>query len=309
MGKHRILITGATGVTGGHAIRQLAKTNFHLRALVHRMDERSEALEKMGVEIFIGDIGNFNDVRTALTDVDRAYFVYPIRPGLVEATVQFGQAALEAGVGYIVNMSQISARPDATSKAAFAHWLSERVLDRTGIKVTHLRPTFFAEWMTRTAPMLARGNVVYLPFGGGQHAAITGTDQGGVIAALLANPEAHAGNTYTLVGAQESTPSEMVAKLGQAIGKDLTYQQIPASAFCDPIKQQIRDQNPDRSEAELATPLADINFLAQHLTEVAKDYSEGKFAGLNTSVADITGRPAQTLEMFFQENRAVFEFE
>ena len=32
------------------------------------------------------------------------------------------------------------------SHAAFNHWIEERLLDRTGIPTTHLRPTFFAEW-------------------------------------------------------------------------------------------------------------------------------------------------------------------
>jgi NAD(P)H dehydrogenase (quinone) len=45
-------------------------------------------------------------------------------------------------------MSQISARREAGSLAARQHWLAERLLDRTGLRTTHLRPTFFAEWLT-----------------------------------------------------------------------------------------------------------------------------------------------------------------
>ena len=43
-----------------------------------------------------------------LSGVQRAYFVYPIRPGILQATAYFAQAAKEAGVDGIVNMSQIS---------------------------------------------------------------------------------------------------------------------------------------------------------------------------------------------------------
>jgi methylmalonyl-CoA mutase cobalamin-binding subunit len=49
--------------------------------------------------------------------VQRAYFCYPINPGLVQGTAQFAQAAKEAGVE-VVNMSQKSARSDAKSEAA-----------------------------------------------------------------------------------------------------------------------------------------------------------------------------------------------
>jgi uncharacterized protein YbjT (DUF2867 family) len=47
----------------------------------------------------------------------------------VEATANFVQADSEAGVHAVVNMSQISARREATSNAARAHWLAERLLD------------------------------------------------------------------------------------------------------------------------------------------------------------------------------------
>jgi hypothetical protein len=64
--------------------------------------------------------------------VNRAYFVYPIRPGLVQATAQFAQSAKEAGVEAIVNMPQVSARADATSHCARDHWLGERIFDWSG---------------------------------------------------------------------------------------------------------------------------------------------------------------------------------
>ena len=80
--------------------------------------------------------------------VSGAYFCYPIRAGLLDATVTFAQAATENGVRSVVDMSQISARREARSNAARQHWLAERVLERTGLLTTHLRPTFFAEWLT-----------------------------------------------------------------------------------------------------------------------------------------------------------------
>jgi len=91
--------------------------------------------------------------------VDRAYFVYPIRPGLVQATAQFAQGAIDAGVGAIVNMSQISARPDAASHSAQEHWLAEQVFNWSGLKVAHIRPTYFAEWLLYLAPMIRRSHV------------------------------------------------------------------------------------------------------------------------------------------------------
>src|SRR5260370_42628065 len=126
MAETRFLITGATGATGGATAGQLLEKGRCVRAFVHREDERSEELRKRGAEIFVGDLLDFDVVREALKGVNRAYFVYPIRPGLVQATAQFAQSAIEAGVEAIVNMSQASARRDAKSHSARDHCLCER---------------------------------------------------------------------------------------------------------------------------------------------------------------------------------------
>src|SRR6202030_493898 len=147
MTQKKFLITGATGATGGYAVRQLLEKRHAVRVLAHRRDQRSEQVEKSGAEVVFGDLLDFDSVRAALSGVQRAYFCYPISPGLVQATAQFAQAAKEAGVEVIVNMSQISARGDSKSDAARQHWLSERVFDWSGVPTVHLRPTFFAEWL------------------------------------------------------------------------------------------------------------------------------------------------------------------
>jgi hypothetical protein len=126
MSSGKILITGATGDTGGYAIEQLLQKGHEVRALVHRPDDRSKRLEDNGVEVVAGDYLDLDAMRTAVKGASLAYFVYPIRPGIIQATAYFAQAAREAGVEAIVNMSQISAREDARSHAAGDHWVAER---------------------------------------------------------------------------------------------------------------------------------------------------------------------------------------
>src|SRR5262249_39815691 len=111
-----------------------------LRKGAHRQDDRAKRLQGLGAEVVFGDFLNLDDVRAALRGVAGAYFCYPIRPGIIQATAIFAQAAKEAGVACVVNMSQISAREDAKSHAAQDHWLAERVFDWSGLTVVHLRP-------------------------------------------------------------------------------------------------------------------------------------------------------------------------
>jgi NAD(P)H dehydrogenase (quinone) len=202
-----VLVTGATGNTGGYAIDALGKLNVSVRAMVRKDDERAARLRAPGVEVVFGDLLDIDSVRSAMEGASAAYFVYPLLPGLVDATAYFAQAAREAGLRSIVNMSQISARRESKSHQARDHWISERVFDWSGVPVTHLRPTFFAQWLTytymRVRRDIAEKGLISLPFGNGRHAPIAAEDQGRVISAILANPAPHSGKTYKLFGPVE----------------------------------------------------------------------------------------------------------
>ena len=305
------LITGATGATGSDTVRQLLEKQHAVRVLAHRPDERSEQLQKVGAEVVFGDFLDFDSVRAALSGVRRAYFCYPISPGLAQATAQFAQAAKEAGVEVIVNMSQISARGDAKSQAARQHWLSERVFDWSGVPTVHLRPTFFAEWLLYLAPIIRQGKIL-APFSTtGRHAPVAAEDQARVIVAILQNPTAHAGNTYPLFGPVELTYPEIAAIISRAIGKEVTYQQVPIEQFAEIYSGRPKTPAQNTAMAMYSDQGAHTGgsakiFLMQHLHEVAIDHCNGIFAGTNNYIAEIGGRQPMTVEQFVNRNREAF---
>jgi NAD(P)H dehydrogenase (quinone) len=294
----KVLVTGATGDTGRATVDELLARGHQVRALAHGQDERSKKLQDRGVEVVYGDLLDFGQLKAALNGVKRAYFVYPIRPGILQATAYFAQAAKEAGVDGIVNMSQISAREDAKSHAATDHWLSERVFDWSGVTVAHIRPTYFAEWLLYLAPMIKAGRL-HVPFGTGKHAPIAAEDQGRVIAGILEDPAPHAGKVYPLFGPVEYTYRETAQVLSRVLGKGVEYKQVDFEEFKTTLqaggkasaKGRARDGN---------------DFLFQHLREVAIDHQNGIFAGTNDLVEKIGGRPPMTLEEFINKNRAAF---
>src|SRR6266704_4965121 len=200
MAQKQFLVTGATGHTGGYAVVRLLERGHAVRALAHREDDRSKRLEKMGAEVLIGDVLNFNDVRTALGGIRGAYFVYPLSPTLVQATAIFAQAAKEAEVAIVANMSQWNSRPSAKSPATINHWLSEQVFDWSPVPVAHLRATIFSEWLLWVARAMRQG-VMKMPWDANSRWSPVATeDLAQVIVAILENPAAHRGKTYSLCG-------------------------------------------------------------------------------------------------------------
>jgi NAD(P)H dehydrogenase (quinone) len=289
----KVLVTGATGDTGRATIDELLARGHQVRALAHGQDDRSKKLQERGVEVVFGDLLDFGQVRAALDGVQRAYFVYPIRPGILQATAYFAQAAKEAGVDGIVNMSQKSAREDAKSHAATDHWLSERVFDWSGLTVAHIRPTYFAEWLLYLAPMIKAG-MLHVPFGTGKHAPIAALDQGRVIVGILEDPAPHKGGIYPLFGPVEYTYQETARVLSRVLGKNVQYKQIDFDEFSKTLQASGKSAGRENS------------FLFQHLKEVAIDHQNGIFEGTNDLVEKLGGRPPMTLEAFIEKHRVAF---
>lgn len=212
-----------------------------VRAFVHERDARSRYLEDLGAEVVDGDLQDFDAVSAAMVGVTAAYFCYPISPGgLLQATALFAQAASEAGVQAGVNMSQISARREAASNAARQHWIAERLLDRTALVTTHLRPTFFLEWINWTWVRRDTEGILRLPFADGRHAPIGGRDQAKVIAATLQNPASHDRQIYPLFGAEELDYYGIADKVQHALGLPVRYEPIDIPVFLRPRPHTAR---------------------------------------------------------------------
>lgn len=79
MSKTDILVSGATGRTGGAAIDELLQLGKKVRAYVRSDDDRAKALRKRGVEIAVGDFTDIDDIRAAMEGIRSAYFLHPNR--------------------------------------------------------------------------------------------------------------------------------------------------------------------------------------------------------------------------------------
>lgn len=285
------LITGVTGATGGAAARELHKQGRRVRGLIHKDDARAEALRTLGLETSVGDLLDLDSIRRAMEGVAGAYFVYPFQDGLIDAAAFTAQAAIETGVKSLVNMSQKSARREAKSHAARDHWVSERVFDWSGVPTTHIRPTFFAEWLVYPGPgWQVKNGVIRFPLGRGRHAPIPAEDQGRLIAAVMTNPVPHAGKVYPLFGPIELDHYEIAEKLSATLGRPFRYEPLSIPQF---VTEMQRSGLSPR--------------FIQHIASVAQDYQDGIFAGTNDTIETITGKPPLTLEEFVARNRAKFD--
>ncbi|WP_431286434.1 NmrA family NAD(P)-binding protein [Roseateles chitinivorans] len=259
-----------------------------MRAVVHRDDERAQALRDLGAEVVVADMLRLKEMRPALVGMDGAYFCYALSDGLVEATAVFAQAAREAGVAHVVNMSHKQSRPHARSQQTLNHWLSEQVFQWSGLAVTTLRVTFFTEWLLYTAHLIRQGRYVTYFDADSRHAPIAGVDIGGIVAGILHDPRLHAGQTYHLHGPVEYSQIELAEVTGRALGKALPFEQVAVDDFL----------------ALLGA--AGHPVLGHHFQAIREDQREGLLRGQDNIGLEILGRPLTTVEQFVDMNRAHF---
>jgi len=282
---------GSHGATGNHVARQLLAHGLSVRAFVRRADERAEELSELGADIAVGDLHNFKDVRAALEGVQRAYFTYPLAEGLLEATTIFVSAGKQTGLQSVVNMSQITARADHASPAARQHWLAERVLDWSGIGVTHLRPPFFLENLFNVAaPTVGAESKIYLPYGQGRHAPIAGEDIARVAVGILTDPDPHRARTYVPTGPASLTMAEQAGVFTDVLGRETEYVEISVQAWREIL-----------SRVPVMTP-----YLIEHLARVAESHQHGEFDAVTDVVETIGGASPKSLEMFIRQTQTTF---
>ena len=298
-----ILITGAAAGVGGVGaaiVEKLRQQDLPVRALVHREDERAEALRATGAEVVVGDLTHAEDVARALAGCRRLYFGMSVSAAYLEATVTAAAVAQERGdLEVFVNISQMTVSQmslyDMTdSPQQRQHWLAEQVLNWSGLPVVHLRATVFLQnpfFLAWAAESIARDATIRLPFGTGRTSPVDARDVAAVAAAILADPAAHLGKVYELTGPRSQDMQGLAAEYSAALGRTVTYVDVPLEAWRD---QELRRRHlPDH--------------LIVHLVTMARLHAANRYDRLTHDVEALTGRPATSVRDFVARHAGLFQ--
>jgi uncharacterized protein YbjT (DUF2867 family) len=277
----------------------LRQRGLPVRALVHREDERAEALRATGAEVVVGDLTRAGDAARALAGCRRLYFGMSVSAHYLEATVTVAAVARERGdLEVFVNISQMTVSQMSLTEMTDSpqqrqHWLAEQVLNWSGLPVVHLRATvflqnpFFLDW---AAESIARDGTIRLPFDTGRTSPVDARDVAAVAAAILANPTAHIGKVYELTGPRSQDLEALAAEYSDALGRTITYVDVPFEVWRD---QELRKRN-----------LPDHVF--EHLMTMARLHAANRYDRLTHDVETITGRPATSARDFVANHAELF---
>ena len=166
--KPKILLTGATGKTGGAVVTELLAKGWPVPAAVRVRDARSDRLQRRGAEIVVVDIFDPNQLMDAMRGVQRAYYCPPYHPFVIQSASAFAVAARETGLEQIVGLLQWLAGPNHPALMTRQQWLIDRMFAALpNFAHTAVTPGFFADSpFLEMMPIAAHLGILPLPVAG-----------------------------------------------------------------------------------------------------------------------------------------------
>ncbi len=214
-----ILVTGATGKTGGRIAARLAEQGHEIRLGSRRADIPFDWNEPQGWD-------------AALKHVKAVYIAYSpdlAVPGAVELISRFVGAAKASGVTRLV---LLSGRGEEEAQAC------EQIVLESGLDATVVRASWFNQNFSEGgfAGMVQAGQIT-LP-GADVVEPFVDVDDIADVAVAALTEEGHAGEIYEVTGPRLLGFAELAQILSEAAGREIAYIPLAHKDFLDGLKAQ-----------------------------------------------------------------------
>lgn len=265
--------------------RLLLQRNIRPRVLA-RDTNKARALFADSVQIFEGDLAQPATLQLALQGVD-ALFLVNVGPAIPERDRTAAEISKDLGVRKIVKLSSL----DVEEGLAIGAWheKGEAAIRGSGLPHVFVRPTGFMSNFLAWAPAIRRESVVRSSTGHGRRPFIHPDDIAAVsVAALL--DDAHIGAALAITGPESLAFAEVTDRIGQAIGRRLTYQVISD----DEARKRYSRISGSAEETEAHVALW-------------RAIREGRLAATTDVVERLLGRKPLSIEQWIGENAEAFQ--
>ena len=297
-----VLVTGAAGQVGSvgfKIVELLRQKKVPVRAMVRHLDDRSQALAKLGAEVVQGDLTDLKDVRRCLEGCKRLYFGMSVSSSYLEATVNTATVAKYYGVELFLNISQMTVSEmsifqTTTSPQHKLQWLSEQALNWSGLPVVHVRPTIFLEnpfFYQFAFDSIQNTDELQLPLGNGKTSPIAALDVARVMAEILLSPQNHIGRIYALTGPKSEDLNSVAEEYSKGLGRTVKYRPLSWEEWADRYLK-------NSGFAE---------HLSHHLATMALLHRENRYDRRTDDVEKITGKKPMAIQEWVQAHAREFE--
>ncbi len=282
-----ILLTGATGKTGGETAKALAAKGVKARALV-RNAEKAAGLKAAGIELAIGDVADAVSVEKALVGVERLLVLLPNGQRQLELEKQLVDLAKKAGVRHIVKMSSMEAMANARTPIPKTHWASEEHIRKSGLAWTMMKPNFFMQNLLASGRSIKESKSFSLPMGNGKTAMSDTRDIGAVTAEALSG-KGHEGKSYEITGPELITFSQVAERFSEVLGTKINYVAADPAAYLEILKRVLPNE-----------------WHANAVSDLFREIAEGGLEYTTDTFRKLMGREPISLTQFIRDHIGAF---
>jgi uncharacterized protein YbjT (DUF2867 family) len=258
-----IFVTGATGKVGRHVIDGLLERGEAVLALAR--DPEAAALPEE-VEVIAGDVQDPEGFSAQVEGADAVFLLWPLfgEDGAAELV-----DTLAKHTGRIVYLSAEAAarRPDSFWAAI------EQAVERTPAEWTLLRPTGFAANTLMWADQIRESGTVRWPYGQAARSLIHERDIAEVGVRALTE-DGHVGARYVLTGPEAITQVDQVRAIGEALGRDLRWEELSREDAETELAGQVPDTALDTWASFVDNPEVVTSTVEEVTGEAARPYAE-----------------------------------
>jgi len=230
-----ILLTGATGKTGGAVATELAKRGVKFRAIV-RDAAKAQNLAEMGAELAVGDLADRAFLDTALDGISRAFLILPNVQEQEVMESQFVDACAAKGGIHLVYLSSMESIPGCTTTVTKMHVRIEELIRAAGLPYTMIRPTFFMQLFIGSAAKIKETGNIVMPTANGTVVPTDVRDVGEVIANVLTE-DGHENQSYDITGPELITLGEVAKRFSKVLGREFKHVSPPLDAYADVLRK------------------------------------------------------------------------
>lgn len=229
-----VAVFGATGTSGGAAMRHLIAAGFHVRAVTRNPDsDAARHAASLGAVPVAGDLNDRASIRNAIHGADAVYYVGVSAEnrwdiGQAVQGINAVDAAIEVGISHYVFQSALVADARGVLIMGSKRAIEERLAELP-LRTTILRPGFFMENLLRFfIPVEKDGKLVFaIPIPPEkENGLIAAEDIGKAAAMVISDPDRYAGTEIKLVS-DVACPSQMTRILGEELGCEANTVYIP----------------------------------------------------------------------------------
>ena len=233
----KIAITGATGQLDNLVIEQLLQLTAaqNIVALVRKID-KAEHFKVQGIEPREFDYDHPETLVPALSGIDKLLLISANEIGRRTPQHQAViDAAKVAGVPYLAYTSLLRADTSPLGLAQ-EHRETEKLIQDSGITYTFLRNNWYSEnYLAGVAHTIEIGTL----FGAAKDGRISSASRidYAEAAAKVLTSTGHENKTYELAGSESFSLSDLATFIGQAVNKDIIYQNLSAEEYTQGLTQ------------------------------------------------------------------------